>query len=54
MNGHGWQSRARYLEPAGAPAPALTGSMLVWAGIPRLGQLSWGWSIDRQAGEVSE
>lgn len=43
----------RYLGPAGGPAPAPTGSTPAWAGIPRLDQLSWGWSMDRHAGELS-
>lgn len=43
-----------YLEPAGGPAFGPMGSMLVWAGIPRLDQLSWGWSMDRHADELSE
>lgn len=42
-----------YLEAAGGPALALMGSMPVWAGTPRLDQLSWGWSMDRHAGELS-
>lgn len=44
----------RYLEPAGGPVFGPMGSMLVWADIPRLDQLSWGWSMDRHADELSE
>lgn len=44
----------RYLEPAGGPAFGPMGSMLVWADIPMLDQLSWGWSMDRHADELSE
>lgn len=43
-----------YLEPAGGPALWPTGSMLVWAGVPRLGQLSWDWSMDKHADGLSE
>ena len=43
-----------YLEPAGGPVFGPMGSMVVWAGIPRLDQLSWGWSMDKHADELSE
>ena len=43
-----------YLEPAGGPVFGPMGSMVVWAGIPRLDQLSWGWSMDKHADELSD
>lgn len=66
---HGWErhdvtlttpgqrtSRAdmRYLELVGGPVPWLMGSMPVWVGVPRLGQLSWDWSMDKHADGLSE